>query len=140
MKNYIFLGLILLTTPLFSQNNDRSEYQKILFEDAEKIATKGNYREATRTLIIATNINPKAKIAEIAIKKSDSLKLKLRKTKINTLIWDWKWIFKDGNWAIREDGLGGKMIKITADEIQFLELYRKSKKCELVKTEKIKFS
>ena len=32
------------------------------------------------------------------------------------------------------------MIKITADEIQFFELYRKSKKWELVKTEKIKFS
>ena len=86
MKNYIFLGLILLTAPLFAQNNDRSEYQKTLFEDAEKIATNGNYRVAIRTFIIATNINPKAKIAEIAIKKSDSLKLILRKTKINTLI------------------------------------------------------
>lgn len=140
MKNYRFLLFILLTTLVFAQDNDRSEYQKLLFEDAKKIAGNGDYIEAIRTFAIANNINPKAEIADIAIKKSDSLKSILRKNKINSLIGEWKWIYKDGNWAIREDGLGGKMIKITTDEILFFELYRKSKKWELVKTEKIKFS
>ena len=57
-----------------------------------------------------------------------SSKTILRDNKINSLIGNWKWILKEGNWAIREDNLGGKMITITKDEILFYEIYRTSKK------------
>jgi hypothetical protein len=85
-------------------------------------------------------MNQKSEIAQIASKKADSLKSIFRKNKVNSLTGNWKWISKEANWVIRDDGLVGKMITITTDEILFFELYRDSKKWELVKTEKIDFS
>jgi hypothetical protein len=84
-------------------------------------------------------MDQKSEIAQIAIQKADSLKSVFRNSKVNSLKGNWKWIYKDANWAIREDGLVGKMITINTDEILFYELYRKSKKWQLVKTEKIVF-
>lgn len=100
----------------------------------------GDYSEAIRTFAISHAINPKSEIAKIAIKKADSLKSILRQNKINKLIGNWKWIPKDGNWALRGDNLVGKMIKISTDEIQFFELYQNSKEWKLVQIEKNKFS
>jgi hypothetical protein len=41
------------------------------------------------------------------------------KKKVNSLTGNWKWISKEANWVIRDDGLVGKMITITTDEILF---------------------
>lgn len=140
MKSFVILLIIFLTHDILAQDVNRSDYQKQLFALAISTYENGDNLEAIRTFAISHNINPKAEIAAIAIQKADSLKSILRKNKINKLIGNWKWIPKDGNWALRDDGLVGKMITINEDEILFFELYRTSKKWKLVKNEKVKFS
>jgi hypothetical protein len=61
----------------------------------------------------------------------------LRKDKINSLTGNWKWISKEAN-GYRDDGLVGKMITSPLMKFSF-ELYRHSKKWELVKTERLLF-
>lgn len=141
VKNYkLPLLLLLLTTAVWAQDDTRNEYQKRLFNDAQKTLESRDYVVAARLFTFVHNMDEKSKIAQIALKKADSLKSIFRKSKVDRLTGNWKWISKDANWAIRDDGLGAKMITISSDEILFFELYRNSKKWELVKTEKIKFS
>lgn len=140
MKNYILPLLLLLTTALWAQDNDRNEYQQQEFKLAQNSLENHDYLVAIEGFAIAYKINPKSETAQIALKKADSIKTILRKDKINSLIGKWKWISKDPNWIIRDDGLVGKMITINTDEILFYELYRNAKKWELAKTEKITFS
>ncbi|WP_052257160.1 hypothetical protein [Flavobacterium sp. AED] len=140
MKKYLFNLLLLTSIQIWSQDTIRNQYQKENFESAKNTLENGDYIVAIREFSLVYNMNAKSEIAQIAIKKADSLKSIFRKNKVNSLIGNWKWISKDGNWAIREDGLVGKMITFNTDEILFFEMYRNSKKWELVKTEKIKFS
>ncbi|MEZ7499006.1 hypothetical protein QO200_09655 [Flavobacterium sp. Arc3] len=140
MKNYILPLLLLLTTALWAQDNNRNEYQQQEFKLAQNLLENHDYLVAIRGFTIAHKINPNSETAQIALKKADSIKTILRKDKINSLIGNWKWISKDANWAMPGDGLVAKMITITADEILFFGLYRNSKKWELAKTEKINFS
>ncbi|MDI6032165.1 hypothetical protein QLS91_03685 [Flavobacterium sp. LB2P84] len=140
MKKYLSNLLLFMSIQIWSQDAIRNQYQKENFESAKNTLKNGNYTVAIRELLLVYDMNTKSEIAQIAIKKVDSLKSTIRNNKINRLLGSWKWISKDGNWAIREDGLGGKMITINTDEILFFELYRNSKKWELVKREKIKFS
>jgi hypothetical protein len=140
MKNYILFLLLLLTAPISAQDNTQNEYQKKLFDDAQETLEISDYVVAARLFTFVHNMNQKSEIAQIASKKADSLKSIFRKNKVNSLTGNWKWISKEANWVIRDDGLVGKMITITTDEILFFELYRDSKKWELVKTEKIDFS
>lgn len=140
MKKYLLNLLLLTSIQIWSQDTIRNQYQKENFELANSILENGNYLVAVREFSLVYDMNAKSEIAQIAIKKADSLKSIFRKNKVNRLIGNWKWISKDGNWAIREDGLVGKMITFNTDEILFFEMYRNSKKWELVKTEKIKFS
>jgi hypothetical protein len=129
-----------MSIQIWSQDAIRNQYQKKNFESAKNTLENGNHTVAIREFLLVYDMNAKSEIAQIAIKKADSLKSIIRNNKLNRLLGDWKWVSKEGNWAIREDGLGGKMITINVDEILFFELYRNSKKWELVKTEKIKFS
>jgi hypothetical protein len=140
MKNYILPLVLILTTALWAQDNTQNEYQKKLFNDAQETLEIRDYVVAARLFTFVHNMNQKSEIAQIAPKKADSLKSIFRKNKVNSLTGNWKWISKEANWVIRDDGLVGKMITITTDEILFFELYRDSKKWELVKTEKIDFS
>jgi len=140
MKRYLLILLIIFAKKATAQDSDRSDYQRQLFELAISTCKSGDYLEAIRTFSISNTINPKAKIAEFALKKADSLKFILRQNKINELIGKWKWIPKEGNWAIREDNLVGKMIHITVEEIQFFELYKNAKEWKLVQTDKNRFS
>jgi hypothetical protein len=140
IKPYLVILLSIAFQNIAAQDNDRSAYQTQLFKLAIKTSVSGDYLEAIRTFAISHNINPKAKIAAFAVKKGDSLKGILRQNKINKLIGKWKWIPQDSNWAIREDDLVGKMIHFSTEEIQFFELFKKSKEWKLVQTEKIKFS
>lgn len=139
-KPYLVILFIIVFQSLAAQDNDRSAYQTQLYKLAIKTSESGDYLGAIRTFAISNNINPKAEIAAFAIKKGDSLKRILRQNKINELIGKWKWIPKEGNWAIREDNLVGKMIHITTEEIQFFELYKNAKDWKLVQTDKIRFS
>jgi hypothetical protein len=139
MKKYLFTFL-LLSIHIWAQDNTRNGYQKENFESAKKTFENGNYLVAARLFSLVYTINPKSEIAQIAIKKADSIKSIFRKNKIDKLIGNWKWISKDGNWAIREDNLVGKMITINPNEILFFELYRNSKKWKLVKKEIVQFS
>lgn len=127
IKPYLVIFLIFVFQNIAAQDNDRSDYQTQLYKLAIKTSESGNYLEAIRTFATSNNINPKAEIAAFAIKKGDSLKRKLRQNKINELIGKWKWIPKEGNWAIREDNLVGKMIHITTEEILFFELYKNAR-------------
>ncbi len=140
MKKYLSNLLLFMSIQIWSQDAIRNQYQKENFESAKNTLENGNHTVAIREFLLVYDMNAKSEIAQIAIKKADSLKSIIRNNKINRLLGDWKWVSKEGNWAIREDGLGGKMITINVDEILFFELYRNSKKWELVKTEKIKFS
>ena len=140
IKPYLVIFLIFVFQNIAAQDNDRSDYQTQLYKLAIKTSESGNYLEAIRTFATSNNINPKAEIAAKAKKKGDSLKRKLRQNKINELIGKWKWIPKEGNWAIREDNLVGKMIHITTEEILFFELYKNAREWKLVQTDKIKFS
>jgi hypothetical protein len=140
IKNYILPLVLILTTALWAQDNTQNEYQKKLFYDAQETLEIRDYVVAARLFTFVHNMNQKSEIAQIASKKADSLKSIFRKNKVNSLTGNWKWISKEANWVIRDDGLVGKMITITTDEILFFELYRDSKKWELVKTEKIDFS
>jgi hypothetical protein len=140
MKKYLFNLLLLMSIQIWPQDTIRNQYQKENFESAKNTLENGDYIVAIREFSLVYNMNAKSEIAQIAIKKADSLKSIFRKNKVNSLIGNWKWISKDGNWAIREDGLVGKMITFNTNEILFFEMYRNSKKWELVKTEKIKFS
>ena len=138
MKNVLFVTILLFFVQKNSaQGTDRSEYQQQLYTAAIKSYKNGDNIDAIKTFAIIQNINPKADISKKASQKSHSLKTILTDNKINSLIGNWKWILKEGNWAIREDNLGGKMITITKDEILFYEIYRTSKKWDLIKTEKI---
>nr|WP_315231283.1 hypothetical protein [uncultured Flavobacterium sp.] len=137
MKKYLSNLLLFMSIQIWSQDAIRNQYQKENFESAKNTLENGNHTVAIREFLLVYDMNAKS---EIAIKKADSLKSIIRNNKINRLLGDWKWVSKEGNWAIREDGLSGKMITINVDEILFFELYRNSKKWELVKTEKIKFS
>lgn len=140
MKKYLSNLLLFMSIQIWSQDAIRNQYQKENFESAKNTLENGNHTVAIREFLLVYDMNAKSEIAQIAIKKADSLKSIIRNNKINRLLGDWKWVSKEGNWAIREDGLSGKMITINVDEILFFELYRNSKKWELVKTEKIKFS
>ncbi|MDI5886779.1 MULTISPECIES: hypothetical protein [Flavobacterium] len=140
MKKYLSNLLLFMSIQIWSQDAIRNQYQKENFESAKNTLENGNHTVAIREFLLVYDMNAKSEIAQIAIKKADSLKSIIRNNKLNRLLGDWKWVSKEGNWAIREDGLGGKMITINVDEILFFELYRNSKKWELVKTEKIKFS
>jgi hypothetical protein len=140
MKKYLSNLLLFMSIQIWSQDAIRNQYQKKNFESAKNTLENGNHTVAIREFLLVYDMNAKSEIAQIAIKKADSLKSIIRNNKLNRLLGDWKWVSKEGNWAIREDGLGGKMITINVDEILFFELYRNSKKWELVKTEKIKFS
>ena len=140
IKPYLVLLLIIVFQNLAAQDNDRSAYQEQLFKLAIKTSESGDYLEAIRTFAISNNINPKAEVAVFAIKKGDSLKGILRQNKITELIGKWKWIPKEGNWAMREDNLVGKMIHITVEEIQFFELYKNAKEWKLVQIDKNRFS
>ncbi|EIA09346.1 hypothetical protein HJ01_01252 [Flavobacterium frigoris PS1] len=139
-KNHIFPLLLLLATALCAQDNTRNEYQKKLFNDTQETLEIHDYVVVARLFAFVHNMNQKSEIAQIALKKADSLKSIFRKNKVKSLIGNWKWISKDPDWVIRDDGLVGKMITINTDEMLFFELYRNSKKWKLVKTEKIKFS
>ena len=140
MKKYLSNLLLFMSIQIWSQDAIRNQYQKENFESAKNTLENGNHTVAIREFLLVYDMNAKSEIAQIAIKKADSLKSIIRNNKLNRLLGDWKWVSKEGNWAIREDGLSGKMITINVDEILFFELYRNSKKWELVKTEKIKFS
>jgi hypothetical protein len=140
LKKYLFTLLLLTSTQIWSQNTNRNQYQKEIFDKVKNTLNSNNYTVAIREYLLVYNMNAKSEIAQIAIKKADSIKSIVRNNKTNKLLGNWKWISKDGNWAIREDDLIGKMITINTDEILFSELYRNSKKWELVNTEKIKFS
>lgn len=140
MKKYLSNLLLFMSIQIWSQDAIQNQYQKENFESAKNTLENGNHTVAIREFLLVYDMNAKSEIAQIAIKKADSLKSIIRNNKLNRLLGDWKWVSKEGNWAIREDGLGGKMITINVDEILFFELYRNSKKWELVKTEKIKFS
>jgi len=140
IKTYLVIIFIIIFQSLAAQNSDRSAYQTQLFKLALKTSESGDYLEAIRTFAISNNINPKAEVATLALKKADSLKFILRQNKINELIGKWKWIPKAGNWAIREDNLVGKMIHIAVEQIQFFELYKNTKEWKLVQTDKIQFS
>ncbi|MFV8359177.1 hypothetical protein [Flavobacterium sp. LS1P3] len=140
IKPYLVILLSIVIQNIAAQDNDRSSYQTQLYKLAIKTSEGGDYLEAIRTFAISNNINPKADVATLALKKADSLKFILRQNKINELIGKWKWIPKEGNWAIREDNLVGKMIHITVEEIQFFELYKNTKEWKLVQTDKNRFS
>lgn len=140
MKNPIFFLLLFMTAQIWAQDNMNYQDQKETFELAKKTLAYPDYLTAARLYTFVYAANPNTQIAQIAIKKADSLKSIFRKDKIISLIGNWKWISKDANWAIRDDGLVAKMITITTNEILFYELYRDSKKWDLVKTEKIDFS
>ena len=140
IKPYLVILLSIVFQNIVAQDNDRSAYQTQLFTLAIKTSESGDYLEAIRTLAISNNINPKAEIATLAVKKGNSLKIILRQNKINELIGKWKWIPQDSNWALRDDDLVGKMIHISTEEIHFFELFKKSKEWKLVQSEKIKFS
>lgn len=140
IKHYLITILLIISQNLVAQDNDRNAYQTQLFRTAIEAIESGDYLEAIRTFNTSNNINPKAEVATIALKKADSLKFVLRQNKMNELVGKWKWIPKEGNWAIREDNLVGKMIHITAEEILFFELYKHTKEWKLIQTEKNKFS
>lgn len=129
-----------MTAQIWAQDNMNYQDQKETFELAKKTLAYPGYLTAARLYTFVYAANPNTPIAQIAIKKADSLNSIFRKDKIISLIGNWKWISKDANWAIRDDGLIAKMITITTDEILFYELYRDSKKWDLVKTKKIDFS
>ncbi len=140
MKNYIFILFSFISSSIWSQDVYRIQYQKDNFEKGKDILKNGDYVSSIRQFLLTASIIPKSEISQIAIKKADSIKLTIRKDKINQLIGDWKWIPQDANWAIRDDDLAGKMITINPTEILFFELYKKSTKWELIKKETIHFS
>lgn len=140
MKNYFFMLFLLISSLIWSQDATRIQYQKDNFESAKEILKYGDNVLSIRRFLLTASIVPKSEIAQIAIKKTDSIKLIIRNNKINQLIGNWKWIPQDANWVIRDDGLVGKMITINPTEILFFELYKKSKKWELVKKEILHFS
>jgi hypothetical protein len=140
MKKHLFTLLLLTSIKIWSQDNIQNDHQKENFESAKNTFENGDYLVAARQFSLVYNINPKSEIAQIAIKKADSIKSIFRKNKISRLIGNWKWIYKEANWAIREDNLVGKMITINPNEILFFELYKNSKNWKLVKKETIKFS
>jgi len=140
MKNHVFILFLLISSSIRSQDADRIQYQKDIFESAKEILKHGDDVLSIKRFLLTASIIPQSDIARIAIKKSDSIKAIIRNNKINELVGSWKWISQDGNWAIRDDGLVGKMITINPTEILFFELYKKSKKWELIKKETIHFS
>jgi hypothetical protein len=140
MKNHVLILFLLISSSIRSQDADRIQYQKDIFESAKEILKHGDDVLSIKRFLLTASIIPKSDIARIAIKKSDSIKAIIRNNKINELVGSWKWISQDGNWAIRDDGLVGKMITINPTEILFFELYKKSKKWELIKKETIHFS
>jgi hypothetical protein len=140
MKNYAIVLFLLISSSVWSQDAARIQYQKDIFESAKEILKSGDDILSIRRFLLTAAIVPKSEIAHIAIKKSDSIKAIIRNNKINELVGSWKWISQDANWVIRDDGLVGKMITINPTEILFFELYKKSKKWELIKKETIHFS
>jgi hypothetical protein len=140
MKNHVLILFLLISSSIRSQDADRIQYQKDIFESAKEILKHGDDVLSIKRFLLTASIIPKSEIAHIAIIKSDSIKSIIRKNKINQLIGNWKWIPQDANWVIRDDGLVGKMITINPTEILFFELYKKSKKWELIKKETIHFS
>jgi hypothetical protein len=140
MKNHVLILFLLISSSIRSQDADRIQYQKDIFESAKEILKHGDDVLSIKRFLLTASIIPKSDIARIAIIKSDSIKSIIRKNKINQLIGNWKWIPQDANWVIRDDGLVGKMITINPTEILFFELYKKSKKWELIKKETIHFS
>ena len=140
MKTHFFILILLMSSSSWAQDAYRIQYQKDNFESAKEILKYGDDVLSIRQFLLTASIIPKSDIARIALIKSDSIKSIIRKNKINQLIGNWKWIPQDANWAIRDDGLVGKMITINPTEILFFELYKKSKKWQLVKKEILHFS
>jgi hypothetical protein len=86
MKKHLPTLLLLISLQIWSQNTIRNQYQKENFESVKNTLENGNYTVAVREFILAYNINQKSEIAQIAIKKADSLKSIFRKNKVNSLI------------------------------------------------------
>ena len=66
MKNYILPLLLLLTTALWAQDNDRNEYQQQEFKLAQNSLENRDYLVAIEGFSIADKINPKSETAQIA--------------------------------------------------------------------------
>ena len=143
MKKLILLIFLTFSNLLFSQEGDTNpeDYQKKLF-------TEGHAAMKNRDLTIAYNLFSQSQILgsneEIKNKsrqKTDSLKLVFREKLKQKLVGNWKMLNVE-SWALREpsDSVVGKMITIDPNQILFYELYPKSKKWNLIKSEKLIFS
>lgn len=144
LKKYISILTLIISSAIFAQgdNSFLEDQQKDFFEHAN-LALKNGETVRAISLFSMTKANGfKKEWNEFSSKKLDSLKPIARAAYTQQIAGTWRMFETRANWAMRDitDSLVGKMITIEPTQILFFELYDKSRKWNLVKTEKLNFS
>ncbi|MFH6934327.1 hypothetical protein [Flavobacterium sp. FlaQc-30] len=146
LKKLVLTLLLTFSLNLFAQEEkeeifDIDSRQKEVFLNAETALKDQELNRAYAFFSLAQNFGSNKEIKDLSLKKSDSLKVILRTNLTKEITGNWKLITAE-SWAMREpsDSVVAKMITINPDQILFYELYPKTKKWSLIKTEKLVFT
>lgn len=138
MKKLVLL-FIIICSKVTGQNNliVNEAFQKDRFDLGKFYLDRNESKIALSLFYYAHKKIPNNELGRIALKKYDSLIPIVREKHKKSIIGNWKKIQEGATWVIPENDLVGEMIKITSEEIQFYELYKKAKEWCLIKTEPI---
>ena len=126
----------------FAQENKLDKYQKENYQKALTSLAKNNISRALIQFFSAYKIKPESNTGKIALTKSDSITIIVRQKLVNDFQGVRELTKTSTNWRpqeIEKTSDVAQLLIITPHEINFYKQHSKTKKRELLRSEKIKF-
>lgn len=142
MKNYILIFILGLYSHSWSQETKNENRQKKWYKEAIAEMNDSNRIKIMVRLFNVYNKDRQSELGKIALKKSDSLKILVRKEILENIQGEWKLKKSGSNWGLVEsdDKVSvDKIVVIEENKILFYDEEKGSKKRKLIKTEAIRY-
>jgi len=141
-KLYFLIIILLLTIPIFAQNNSKITFQKNKYELAVSYFKKADFKKAIDLYYIAARIIPENEIGIESLKKVDSLRIILREKLLDRAIGTWKTVGDKPTWAINQASINAEktteeLVEISKTQILYFEKNKKTQEKKLIKTEEL---
>lgn len=139
-KSYFLIVILLLTIPVFAQNNSKITFQKNKYELAVSYFKKADFKKAIDLYYTASRIIPENEIGIASLKKVDSLRIILREKLLDQALGTWKTVGDKPSWASNQENINAgkasdKLIEINKTQILYFEKNKKTQEKKLIKTE-----
>ncbi|PIF30824.1 hypothetical protein CLU81_1275 [Flavobacterium sp. 9] len=139
-KLYFLIVILLLSIPIFAQNNSKITFQKNRYELAVSYFKKADFKKAIDLYYIAARVIPENEIGIASLKKVDSLRVILRERLLDQALGTWKKVGNKPGWAVDQASINAgktsdKLVEINKTQILYFEKNKKTQEKKLIKTE-----